>query len=600
MQVDDISNKENNIIEKKIKGIDNKLYKLLIIKENDEIIIKSNIINDIFDNQYILNINLIQFYNINIIFKEYKSINDIYIKYFNNIKEEDIKINLENNKIKLKYKEEINIILEQNKLNIENIIMKLCNKIKEIDNINNEMNKIKIENNNLKDKIINNDNNINLIKNEINNLKEIINKNEEEKKRLEGEIKNKNNEIIEIINNKYNELNALINNNKNIQNKKFNNKFLNKENEIKNLIKGDIKVINNKINESENIKYKYSLFFMAIFNEKYNLEYLEKTEQDIFDSSKNEFLNSMKRIIQQNETKEPFFEINNVNEIINVIKDRDDNMEEEFNFISKEFEWLGKESYIKNNLLDDLINFSKKSKVERLLQDLIYFIESCKNLLFQFQETEFIAKLKNQYKIINSKGVTGEEIQQSIKLLSGFDYDVDNEDSLIKFYEIFYGKADSIEFIKKIKDSNLEIRNLNEFIDENENSQLQTTDIDNLLDIYTFFKSLIDNTDIKTDKSFHDNFRNKYKSEKNIIIKLKGYLSSYSEIIQLFILYNENPEMTTQKINKILNSSNLEIYKDEKRDSFIFKIKYSNQKENESNQTQKESYFLILSLFYNL
>ena len=131
------------------------------------------------------------------------------------------------------------------------------------------------------------------------------------------------------------------------------------------------------VNESENIKYKYSLFFMAIY-EKNNFEKIEKNEQDIFDSSKNEFLNSMKRIIQQNETKEPFFEINNVNEIINVIKNRNDKMEEEFNFISKEFESLGKENYIKNNLLDDLINFSKKSEVERLFQGLIYFIESCK------------------------------------------------------------------------------------------------------------------------------------------------------------------------------------------------------------------------------
>ena len=260
------------------------------------------------------------------------------------------------------------------------------------------------------------------------------------------------------------------------------------------------------VNESENLKYKDSLFFMAIYKEKYNIDNLEKTEQDIFDSSKNEFLNSMKRIIQQNETKEPFFEINNVNEVMNVIKNKDDNMEEEFNFLSKEFESLGKESYIKNNLLSDLINFSKKDKVERLLQGLIYFIESCKNL-FQFQETEFISKLKNQYEIIKSKGVSGEEIQQSIKLLSELNYNIDHETSLMKFYEIFLGKKESIEFIKKIKDANLEIRNLNEFIDENENSQLQTTDIDNLLDIYTFFIRLIEDKNINTDESFHKIFK---------------------------------------------------------------------------------------------
>ena len=99
-----------NIIEKEIKGIDNKIYRLLILKEEDEIILKSNIIDDIYDNQYILNINIKQFYNINKIFKQYKYINDIYLKYFNNIKEEDIKIYLENNKIKIKYKEDIYMI----------------------------------------------------------------------------------------------------------------------------------------------------------------------------------------------------------------------------------------------------------------------------------------------------------------------------------------------------------------------------------------------------------------------------------------------------------------------------------------------------------
>ena len=348
----------------------------------------------------------------------------------------------------------------------------------------------------------------------------------------------------------------------------------------KTIIENNEFILETAVNESENLKYKDSLFFMAIYKEKLNIENLEKTEQEIFDSSKTEFLSSMKRIIQQNETKEPFFEINNANEIIKVIKKRVDNMEEEFNFISKEFESLGKESYIKNNLLNDLINFSKKDKVERLLQGLINFIESCKKL-FQFQETEFIAKLKNQYKIINSKGVSGEEIQQSIKLLSELNYNIDYETSLMKFYEIFFGKEESIEFIKKIKDVNLEIRSLNELIDENENSQLQTTDIDNLLDIYTFFKGLIEDKNINTDENFHKIFKTSFESEKDIIIKLKEYLSSYGEINQLFQLYNENPEMTTQKINKILTSSNLEIYKEEKKDCFMYKIKYLNQKEKE-------------------
>ena len=44
-----------------------------------------------------------------------------------------------------------------------------------------------------------------------------------------------------------------------------------------------------------------------------------------------------------------------------------------------------------------------------------------------------------------------------------------------------------------------------------------------------------------------------------------------------------------QKINKILRSSNLEIYKEEKSESFIYKIKYSN-------QTQKEIKFVEIDI----
>jgi hypothetical protein len=38
-----------------IKGRDNKLYKLIIIKEEDEIKLKSKLIDDIFDNEYNVN-----------------------------------------------------------------------------------------------------------------------------------------------------------------------------------------------------------------------------------------------------------------------------------------------------------------------------------------------------------------------------------------------------------------------------------------------------------------------------------------------------------------------------------------------------------------
>ena len=53
-----------------IKGMDNRLYNLVIIKEDDEISFKSNIINNIWDIKYNLNLDIKAFYEINETFKK--------------------------------------------------------------------------------------------------------------------------------------------------------------------------------------------------------------------------------------------------------------------------------------------------------------------------------------------------------------------------------------------------------------------------------------------------------------------------------------------------------------------------------------------------
>jgi hypothetical protein len=147
----------------------------------------------------------------------------------------------------------------------------------------------------------------------------------------------------------------------------------------------------------------------------------------------------------------------------------------------------------------------------------------------------------------------------------------------MKFYELLLGNERALLFIKEIKDSNLDIRNLNEFIDENENSQLQTTDVDNLMDVYRFFIKLMNDKSIKTDENLLKIFRLEFEKHKEIEIKLQGYLNTYGEIIQLYESYHENPEMTIQKIDSILKESSVKYYKDPKLNLFTFSIKYTNQ-----------------------
>ena len=137
-----------------IKGKDNRLYNLEIIKEDDEITFKSNLINNIWDIKYILNLDIKDFYKINEAFRKYDSINEVYSKYFKGIKEEQISINSNENKIILFFndnnKVKIPFILESNDKKIFNVIRKLCDKMEDIDTLKNELDQQKIENANLK------------------------------------------------------------------------------------------------------------------------------------------------------------------------------------------------------------------------------------------------------------------------------------------------------------------------------------------------------------------------------------------------------------------------------------------------------------------
>ena len=196
-EIDSIQNKKDNFNilaqvnfpkkELTLKGKDNKLYNLMIINEQDEIIFKSNAINNIWDIQYSINVNIKGFYEINKIFRKYNSINEIYSKYFNDIEEEQIDISSSGNKIVVYFSDKngvkIPFILEPNEMKMDKIIRKLCDRMEDIEI---ELDIQKIENTSLKKELerrINDDEkNISELKKEIENLKKSINssRNQEE------------------------------------------------------------------------------------------------------------------------------------------------------------------------------------------------------------------------------------------------------------------------------------------------------------------------------------------------------------------------------------------------------------------------------------
>ena len=270
-------------------------------------------------------------------------------------------------------------------------------------------------------------------------------------------------------------------------------------------------------------------------------------------------------------TKQPLYTIEYIDEIINVIKNQNIDLQKEIDFILEEFKELGEENFIKNNLLNSLKTFSKKDKIIAILKGINTFIESFNEI--REIKLELIEDLKQNIDRIISKQVNEEDINFSINFLKKYNKsDIEEELAINKFYESLANKKEPILFIKEIKEKNFEIRNLNEFIDESA-SELQISDIDNLSFVYKLFQSLIINlSNIRTDKELIDIFRKKFNADKEIGLKLQSYLNAFGEIKQLFDYYNENPDIAKYKIQKILNDSNIEIYKDQKLNHFIFEI----------------------------
>ena len=233
---------------------------------------------------------------------------------------------------------------------------------------------------------------------------------------------------------------------------------------------------------------------------------------------------------------------------------------------------------IKNiNKIKELENKYKINldKLKQLLISIIYFIESI-NKVKQIQMTDLINKLKLCYDSIQSNQINEEYIKSTINLLLKYNYDIIKISNLFQFFEIFFGKEDALLFLKNINESNFDIRIFLELI-EDEDEDLNSSDINNLIYVYNFFNNLMDNQEIKTDKDLFLFFQNKFFNEKDIIIKFRVYLNKYKEIIQLYRTYNECPETLIQKIIQILKDSIVNIYKQKTSDKFIYKIEYKAQ-----------------------
>ena len=184
-------------IQKEIKGEDNILYNMKIFKAKQMIIFNINKNDDFSEITYKNDFTIEQLIEIDDFFKYFKDIENIntnFFKDFDNYDKKKIIISEKEYKLFVKFKfqhfgkiKEIIFKLDEYNINIRNILLKLCDKMKEVDKINIKINEINEELEEQKEKLNNNDK---ILKKQINDIKKnenIINKEKELKRRIEYE-----------------------------------------------------------------------------------------------------------------------------------------------------------------------------------------------------------------------------------------------------------------------------------------------------------------------------------------------------------------------------------------------------------------------------
>ena len=134
----------NNLNELPSKTFKLKDFELIIFQGEKSIILHVSEKDDLSGVLYKIELDLEKLYNLNRVFRQYNSIKDVFTDFFQKLHESKIIMKKEENKINLiifivdllGQNNEIKIILMPEQVSIDNIVMKLCEKVKEIDKLN--------------------------------------------------------------------------------------------------------------------------------------------------------------------------------------------------------------------------------------------------------------------------------------------------------------------------------------------------------------------------------------------------------------------------------------------------------------------------------
>jgi hypothetical protein len=132
-----LNKNKNDLKTYQLKGKDNQFYNLQIYQKEKTIIINAKIVDDFIGMIYSKSFTIEELYNLNTFFRQYLSTEELLNFFFKNLKEKEITIVKNFDTIKISFlvlsrnkKEEVNILLNEEKMEMKSIVHKLCEKIK--------------------------------------------------------------------------------------------------------------------------------------------------------------------------------------------------------------------------------------------------------------------------------------------------------------------------------------------------------------------------------------------------------------------------------------------------------------------------------------
>ena len=329
------------------------------------------------------------------------------------------------------------------------------------------------------------------------------------------------------------------------------------------------------VKKSENLRFKESIFFMKFHEESKKEKGIYYDENQLFNDTLNLYNNTIRKII--NYKNQNFMNIEKITYILDVAKNKKNEIDKEMDFISREFnDFIANCKVTVESIKNNLINYANLKELQDYFNGYLFIISIFQEISKKqnYQKTNFTLKLETITQELSNDDIKSESLEKANAILIEYGINIKKkgEDDFNEFILKIMDKTNEIKFCVGKTDE--EIKNLNEFLQDrqSESGNLQPDDFNDFIGCKKYVNEVIQ-SNFSNDIQLNEILKKKFKKDKSLIIKFNNYLEKYGEIKELYeYSLSDSNEITKKIIQKIMMNSIISITK--KVDCFNFILQY--------------------------